>query len=99
MTDAANKANLAVLQSSGTVSVTFGFNPAASNTTAWVVKRSLDLLPGSFLEVYRYDGPTDTTTTNIPISVNMTSSSFEVQDLSSPQPTSAFYSLEAELSP
>ena len=92
--DGTNSANLAALSSGG---ASFGFNPAATNSTAWVLKRSLDLTSDPFVEIYRYDGPTDTTTTNIPVSVNMTASGIEVQDNSGV--TNAYYQFEAEVSP
>ena len=92
--DRTNSANLSALAARGAA---FGFNPNAANQTAWILKRSLDLVSDPFVEIYRYDGSTDTSTSNIPVSVNMTASGIEVQDLSGA--TNAYYQFEAEVSP
>ncbi len=88
--------NIAGSISNGMAGVSFGFNPAATNTTAWIVKRSLDLATDPFTEIYRYDTTRDSTSTN-PVSVNVAAASIEVFDAADPQPTNAFYRLEIEL--
>jgi len=80
--------------------ISFGFNSAATNYTAWVVRRSLDLsLPDSFVEIYRYDGPTGITTATNDLNVNVTGDSIEITDELMPQPPSAFYQVTIEPSP
>ena len=94
-TDGTHSALLAALPSGGAA---FGFNPDASSHTAWVLKRSLDLVSDPFVEIYRFDGPTDTPIfSGIPISVNKTGDSIHVLDLSGA--TNAYYQFTAELSP
>lgn len=60
--DPANSGNLTspVFDASGELSLSFGINSAAVAGTRWILKRSPDLSPGSFVEVYRYDGVADT---------------------------------------
>ncbi len=92
--DATNSANLAFIGAGGPAGVMFGLNPDATNDTAWVVYRSLDLIDDPFAEIYRYDGPTGVTTTNAPLGINMTPSAIELHDLSGA--TNAFYRFGAE---
>ena len=96
--DGTNAANLVAILSGSDAGAAFGYNPDASDNTAWVLLRSLDLVNDPFAEIYRYDGPTGITTTNAPLSVNWTASGIEVLDLSVSN-TNAFYRFEAELSP
>ncbi|MDF7823537.1 choice-of-anchor Q domain-containing protein [Pontiellaceae bacterium B12227] len=79
--------------------VIFGYNPTAASSAAWVIKRSLDLVSDPFVEVYRFDGPSGGITATIPYSVNPIGASVEVLDLTTPQPTNAFYQLDIELVP
>jgi hypothetical protein len=81
--------------------ITFGFNPDATNYTAWVVKRSLDLsVPNSFVEIYRYDGPTgNSITSSVPVTMTVISNTMRVTDDTFPQPPAAFYQLCIEPSP
>ena len=80
--------------------IEFGFNPAATNYTAWVVKRWLDLsVPNSSVEIFRFDGPTGITTTDGPVSVNFTGSTFQLTDNTTPRPPQAFYQLLIAPSP
>ena len=93
--DATNPANLAIRPTNGFPAVAFGLNPAATNYVQWVVYRSLDLAAtNSFVEIYRYDGPTGTAYTNgVPVSVNLSSNLLQVIDESKPRPAAAFYRL------
>jgi hypothetical protein len=78
----------------------FGFNDAATDYTAWVVKRSFDLsAPNSFVEIYRLDGPTGTVTQNQDLAVNRTADSIRIVDDTNPRPPSAFYLLCIEPRP
>lgn len=80
--------------------IEFGFNPAATNYTAWVVKRSLDLsVPNSFVEIYRLDGPTGTTTQTNDLTVNLTLDSIRIVDDTNPRPPIAYYLLCIEPRP
>jgi hypothetical protein len=80
--------------------IEFGFNLAATNYTAWVVKRSLSLtVPNSFVEIYRFDGPTGITTTNTPVSVNPTGGTLEITDDTTPRAPAAYYQLFIESRP
>ena len=45
---------------SGQAVLSFGLNPAAIPGTRWILSRSPDLSPGSFQEIYRFDGISDT---------------------------------------
>lgn len=92
--DGTNTANLTALPSGGAA---FGFNPAASNQAAWVLKRSLDLVSDPFVEVYRYDGPTGATSNAISVLVTEGPTSIAVEDQSGA--TNAFYQFEAQVSP
>jgi hypothetical protein len=92
----AGAAHIAGSVSNGMAGVMFGFNPAATNSTAWIVKRTLNLGSDPFTEIYRYDQFSGTSSSN-PVSVKVTASSIEVFDASDPQPTNAFYRLEVDL--
>ncbi|MES2439478.1 MAG: choice-of-anchor Q domain-containing protein [Verrucomicrobiota bacterium] len=74
--------------------LTFGLAPVTR--THWVLKRSPDLTPGSFQEIYRYDGKSDTAAPGIthlrtPAGVTVTDTA--------PPPGGAFYRLEVPLVP
>lgn len=63
VSDAGAPGNPNISQSVGGVpSVKFGWSEAAKPHTIWLVHRSPDLSPGSWQEVYRYDGPNSLTT-------------------------------------
>ena len=64
----------------------YGFNADATSSMAKVLTRTTNLVSGSFQKIYRFESPTGTTITNVPVSVVMNSNSFEVTDLSTPQP-------------
>ena len=77
--------------------IRFGFNDAATNYTAWVVKRSLDLsAPNSFVEIFRLDGPSGATTQTNHLTVNRTLDSIQIMDDTNPRAPSAFYLLSIE---
>lgn len=80
---------------SGQVEIQFGFNLAAAPDTAWVVLRSTDLDPGSFTEIYRFDGPSLQQTLPGGIGASMTADSITVTDQNPPSPR-AFYVFGAE---
>jgi hypothetical protein len=77
--------------------IEFGFNDAATNYTAWVVKRSFDLsVSNSFVEIFRLDGPTGATTQTNDLTVNRTLDSIRIVDNTNPRPPSAYYLLSIE---
>ena len=75
----------------------FGRNPAAEPHTLWRLIRSTTLTPGSFAEIYRYDGPTRTATPT-GTSATLLPDAFEILDLAAPAER-AYYRLEALPSP
>ena len=79
---------------SGHAAFTFGRNPAAGPHTRWVLKRSPDLSPGSFVEIFRFDGPTATPTNQPGITSIPGANSISVTD-TTPPPGKAFYRFEA----
>ncbi|MDF7797882.1 choice-of-anchor Q domain-containing protein [Pontiellaceae bacterium B1224] len=90
--DRTNSANLVALPDGGVV---FGINLDAEEHTAWIIKRSQNLVTDPFVEVYRYDGPTSSSSGTIPAFVNKTADHIELNDQSGV--TNAFYLFEAEL--
>jgi hypothetical protein len=77
--------------------IEFGFNFAATNYAAWVVKRSVSLtLPNNFVEIYRFDGPSGITTTNAPVSINATRGTLRITDDTTPRAPAAYYQLLIE---
>ncbi len=60
--DPAHTRNLTApaINESGHAYLSFGLNAASASGTVWTLKRSLDLTPGSFQEIYRYNGTADT---------------------------------------
>ena len=83
-----------VFNASGHATFTFGRNPAAGPHTRWVLKRSPDLSPGSFVEIFRFDGPTATPTDQPGITSIPGANSISVTD-TTPPPGKAFYRFEA----
>lgn len=77
--------------------ITFGSNPAAVLNTQWVLKRSSDLQPGSFTEVFRFNGTTGISTSASGVTATIGTSGFTITD---PTPsTRAFYRLETVFNP
>ncbi len=77
--------------------ITFGRNPAAVLNTQWVLKRSLDLQPGSFTDVFRFNGTTGISTSASGVTATIGTSGFTITD---PTPsTRAFYRLDTLYSP
>jgi hypothetical protein len=85
----------ATTNASGQIEIAFGFNLAAAPDTAWVIKRSTTLEPGSFSEIYRFDGPSMQQTLPGGIGASMTATSITVTDQNPPSPR-AFYVFVAE---
>ena len=77
--------------------LTFGFNTAALPFTSWIVKRSTTLTPDGWSEIYRYDGPTMTETTNGTTATPM-GDLREITD-TNPPADGAFYRFEAHPQP
>jgi hypothetical protein len=99
VSDAREPGNLtAPVFASGNAGLTFGFNPDAADHTIWILKRSPDLSPGSFEEIYRYDGPSATGTPATDISAAVGAASIVVTD-ENPPAGKAFYRFEAEIAP
>ena len=86
----ANNLNVLARNDDGPVSLTFGRSPFAPDGTIWKLLRSTTLEPGSFVEIYRFDGATETLGTNI--SAIKTNTIFTITDQWSPR---AFYRFEA----
>ena len=82
----------------GGCDLSFGRNDAARPHTIWILKRSLDLSPGSFEEIYRYDGPSGVEAVPLDFSSVQGSTTITVTDLHPPDPC-AFYRFEAEFVP
>ena len=68
----------AIENASGHVEITFGFNPDAAVDTAWVLKRSTNMV--DFDEIYRYDGPTSMETLTPGVSAVLAADTFTVTD-------------------
>ncbi len=85
-----------IINGSGGIEITFGFNPIAAVDTRWIIERSTDL--ENFTEIYRYDGPTVTGTPQADISDVVGATSITVTDLNPPSP-SAFYRFGAQTAP
>ncbi len=98
VSDPANSNNLAapVLNGTGQATLNFGLQPAAATGTRWVLRRSPDLSPSSFQEIFRYDGNSDIAAPGI--TYVRTSSKITVTD-SSPLSGNGFYRFEAVLEP
>ena len=97
--DSANARNLTapVIDPSGHAVLRFSINSGAASGTRWIVRRSPDLSPGSFAEIYSYDGlGTDTAAPGI--TWQRTASSITVTDLTPPA-GQVFYRFEALLTP
>ncbi len=97
VSDRSNSRNLTIptINGSGHAVLSFGLNSAAVSATRWVLQRSPDLSPGSFTEVYRFDGTTDTNASGI--TVVRTANSVTVTD-ANPPAGKGFYRFKAEIS-
>jgi len=74
--------------------IEFGFNDAATNYVAWVVKRSFNVsVPGGFVEIYRFDGPTGATMQAADLSTTRSPQHIRIVDETQPRPLSSFYLL------
>ncbi|NBB78871.1 MAG: hypothetical protein GVY36_05415 [Verrucomicrobia bacterium] len=80
----------------GEARMVFGVNPAAEADVIWRLKRSPDLSPGSFTEIFRFEGPSGMEH-SVPAAVEATSgpTSITVLDKAPPEDR-AFYILEVE---
>ena len=92
--DATNPRNLTppIFNSSGHVTLSFGTRPLPG--IRWILMRSPDLSPGSFIEVYSTDLITDTATNDV--SFVRSDSSITITD-EKPLPVRGFYRFEAQL--
>jgi len=97
VSDRSNSRNLSTptFNGSGHAVLSFGLNSAAVSATRWVLQRSTDLSPGSFTEVYRFDGTTDTNASGI--TVVRTATSVTITDANPPS-GKGFYRFKAEIS-
>ena len=77
--------------------LTFGRNLAAVPNTQWVLKRSHDLQPGSFTEIFRFNGPTGVSTTASGVVGTVGPLGFTITD-STPY-SRAFYRIQTEFTP
>jgi hypothetical protein len=85
-----------ITNGSGEIEITFGFNPIAAVDTRWIIERSTDL--ENFTEIYRYDGPTSTSTSVAGISAVVGATSITVTDTNPPSPN-VFYRFGAQTAP
>ncbi len=81
------------------VGVSFGIDVNATAHTAWVLNRSYDLSPGSFVEIYRFNGPGDTATAESGITVTYSVGIARIRAASTPAHPRAFYTVTAEFIP
>jgi len=97
VSDRGNSRNLTAptINGSGHAVLSFGLNSSAVSATRWVLQRSTDLSPGSFTEVYRFNGTTDTLASGI--SVVRTATSVTITDANPPSGR-GFYRFKAEIS-
>jgi len=98
VSDSINSRNLSSpdFDASGHAFLSFGLASAPVSGTRWILKRSPDLRPGSFTEIYRYDGSVDSAAPGFGFS--RTVSSVTVTD-ESPFIGGGFYRFEASLEP
>ena len=100
--DAANSRTLSApaLNSAGEASLSFGLNLEAVPHVVWILKRSTNLQPGSFEEIYRFDGPSMLETLQLGVESAITPllapDTISITDRTPPSGT-AFYRFEAEL--
>ena len=83
----------ALAPTGGVMRLAFGRNPTAEPYTLWRLTRSTTLLPGSYTEIFRYDGPTRAATHAGTIAT-LHPSAFEITDIATPEDR-AYYRLEA----
>lgn len=97
VSDRSNPRNLTApaFNGSGHAVVSFGLNPSAVSATRWILQRSSNLSPGSFIDIYRFDGTTDTTASGI--TVVRTANSVTITD-ANPPAGKGFYRFKAEIS-
>ncbi len=98
VSDSANSRNLTspAFDASGHAILRFGLASAPVPGTRWILKRSPDLSPGSFTEIYRYDGTSDMAVPGV--SFVRTASSVTVTD-ENPLLGGGFYRFEAAFEP
>lgn len=98
MVDSRNLRNLAAptFNAVGHPVIRFGCSSSAVSGTRWILKRSPDLSPGSFVEIYRYNRPSESAASGV--TFVRTSSSVTVTD-GNPFPGGGFYRFEALLEP
>ncbi len=96
--DPTNSSNLVAptFNVGGQAVVSFGLASTPAPGTRWILSRSPDLSLGSFAEIYRYDGTTDTAITGV--SFLRTAASVTLTD-ENPLPGGGFYRFEAVLEP
>ncbi len=97
VSDRGNSRNLTTptINGSGHAVLSFGLNSAAVSATRWILQRSPDLSAGSFTEVYRFNGTTDTNASGI--TVVRTANSVTITD-ANPPTGKGFYRFKAEIS-
>lgn len=96
--DPANANNLGAptFDPSGSAILHFGIGTSPFAGTCWILSRSPDLTPGSFTEIYRYDGSSDSASPGI--NFNRSPAGITITD-TSPLPGSGYYRLGAQLTP
>jgi predicted outer membrane repeat protein len=85
-----------IFHAPGLATLSFGLSSSAVSGTRWILKRSPDLSPGSFVEIYHTDRTTDTASPSV--TFVRTSTGVTVTD-SNPFPGDGFYRFEAQLAP
>jgi hypothetical protein len=75
------------------VKIRFGYNDAASADTGWILQRSINL--ADYVEIYRYDGPSDSETLADGITASNDGDAITITD-NFPAETQVFYQFIAE---
>ncbi len=99
VSDAGNPRNLTgpIFDFSGHARLQIGLDSQAATETRWVISRSPSLSPGSFMEIYRFDGSASIAAPGIDFTL-APGRSISVTD-ENPPPGGAFYRFEAVLEP
>ncbi len=85
-----------IANGTGGIEITFGFNLIAAVDTRWIIERTTDL--ENYTEIYRYDGPTATSTPVAGVSAVVGATSITVTDPNPPSPN-VYYRFGAQTAP
>ena len=85
-----------IANGTGGIEITFGFNAIAAVDSRWIIERTTDL--ENYTEIYRYDGPTATSTPVAGVSAVVGATSITVTDPNPPSPN-VYYRFGAQTAP